>query len=303
MAATTWTFAEMRKHFFVYMEQIGTADLLDPLRNTPPNNARVALLTATLHRNLKATAFAASTSFYAAQMGAATARTDSIKVLVDKATASTREATLHAALSLLADPAAFIGHSFETMKTMHDTQLLSVAFQTLLRQSTAMTWAAFETFTLDLLTSLFAADLKFLRAITAVQTNKDPWSNTPTRLLTWIEDELKAKRVPTAAEGIDSYPDILSINIRALRHLFGIVFAGDPHLLASIGSPLLSKLSAQRHLLMHRAGVVNQEYLDKSGERMAIGTDLVVTPADLVQSFQAVAHAGAALAKAADAVM
>lgn len=166
-----------------------------------------------------------------------------------------------------------------------------------------MAWAAFETFSSDTFRLLFTSDLARLQQVAAAQAKGTPWSDVPKRLLRWIQDQMQANPTLTKEDAFDSFASLPSMTLRAARHFCQIVFPFDASLLASINAAELSKLSARRHLLMHAAGIVDQEYLNNSGEVLPLRSQLFVTPRELALGFRAVSAASKALATATAGVL
>jgi hypothetical protein len=77
------------------------------------------------------------------------------------------------------------------------------------------------------------------------------------------------------------------------------LFPTDATVTARLGRPL-DIPAARRHLLVHRAGVVDQKYLTQSKESLPLGNTLTVTPQNLRDTFRTVVEAAEALAAAAD---
>jgi hypothetical protein len=91
------------------------------------------------------------------------------------------------------------------------------------------------------------------------------------------------------------------MNIDSIQQFFGTIFKNDGGVSSSLSAPVLRMLSARRHLLMHRAGVVDQKYVTTSGEALQLGGNLVVSPIDVHQGFRSIVSAASALIRAADA--
>jgi hypothetical protein len=264
-------------------------------------NSDVNPLATTLYANLKATAFATSAPFYTAMLGAHGGRLSSVQQLIKLAV--TDPSAIKSAVHVLNDSSAFITGSLETLRTVHQRSLMPDAFQSLLRQATVMVWGTFEAFCFDLVRLLFTSDLKFLRQIVAAQGAKTPWSGTPKKLLGWIETKRLDNPALSIRDAFDTFDDIPSMNLRATRHLFGVLCASDTALATVLASSELTRLSCRRHLLVHAVGIVDRDYVSNSGEPLPIGSTLSVSPHDLALAFRIVSRAGAKLAQTASALL
>jgi len=121
----------------------------------------------------------------------------------------------------------------------------------------------------------------------------------PRKLLVQVEATLQQNPAASLAPVIDAF-DIPNMSLGFARHFFSALFPNDTSLKTRLGKPL-DVPAARRHLLVHRAGIVDQQYLDQSNENLPLGSSLVIKPQDLRDAFRAVVDAAAALAVAANA--
>lgn len=319
MVAPSWSFQDAKQHFFIYMERIGTADLLHELRGSPiAAHADVDRVASTLYQNVRATAYAASAPYFTALLGTANGRTAAIQEVMERARDNHDSGAFTSALALLQDSGAFIGQSFEPLRLAHSRNVMPDAFQALMRQATAMLWGAFEAYCHDLYRLIFTRKLPLLRAVAAAYrpgtnsvpgtpgTPGTPWDRHPKKLADHIDAE--ALKVPAVApeDAFESYMSSKSpgsMNLGAIQFFASVVFATDAGLHGLLNAGEVKMLAARRHLILHAAGVVDQKYIKNSGEILPLGTSLVVTPRELALGFRAISAAGGALANAASAVL
>lgn len=301
--ANAWSVQEMEQYFFTYMEYTDDHDLLHALKILQCANCGMQNLATTLHMNLKATAQAATTPWYTAMLGTFGGRAGALRHFLENARESNDQQSIRSAIEVLKDMNAPLQQTFGVLQTIHERAVATEAFQALLRQASAMIWAAFETFASDVFCYLYSEDLRFLHQIVLVQKKDDPWGSKPRKLLNWIEEETKRDSTLTPVSAIASFSQSLALNLNAIRHFSKILFLNDKDLHPQLQSHLLANLSTRRHLLMHRAGIIDQEYLASTGETLPVGASLLVTPHDVRCGLQAVAEAGASLARAADALL
>ena len=93
------------------------------------------------------------------------------------------------------------------------------------------------------------------------------------------------------------------MSLGAIRFFAKVLFSLNAPLLGLLNGSEVAKIAARRHVLLHAAGVIDQDYLTASGENLSIGASLVVTPRELALGFRAISEAGGALANAAQAVL
>jgi hypothetical protein len=204
---------------------------------------------------------------------------------------------------LLENSAAFIEESFETLRLLHTRHFVPEVFQALMRQATAMCWGVFEAFAFEALRLVFTNDLAFLRRASAAEGTGVPWGDTPTKLLNRLESKSTATPSMSYADAFDTFKKLPTMTLRACRHFCSLLLPVDISLLALLDVPEMLRLSARRHLLMHSAGVIDQQYVTDSSENLAIGSELTVDPRELALEFRAASRAGAALTQAVAAAL
>jgi hypothetical protein len=79
-------------------------------------------------------------------------------------------------------------------------------------------------------------------------------------------------------------------NVPAIRATYQALFPTASTLHQALGDKRLWDLSQKRHLIVHRRGVVDREYLDATGHALSLGDDLWVTP-DEVEAYVEVTQA------------
>lgn len=170
----------------------------------------------------------------------------------------------------------------------------SAAAAELILQGSVLTWSALETLARDLFEAVLNAD--------------------PKRALAVIEDPAAKQRLQsrfTLAElasfgfnvasslgtllvaGLD-FSDIRTIKAGILPAL-----NSDVSCASALGEKTLWILCQQRHLILHRRGVIDGRYLEATGEQQQIGSRLSISPAELEAQIKTVVSAGCALLAAA----
>jgi len=88
-------------------------------------------------------------------------------------------------------------------------------------------------------------------------------------------------------------------DIRTIKAVMLPALKSDPDVEAALGERKLWVLCQQRHLIVHRRGVVDARYQEAKGEARHIGERLVVTPRELESQIEGVVNAGRVLLIAA----
>ncbi|WP_138511935.1 hypothetical protein [Rhodoferax bucti] len=84
-------------------------------------------------------------------------------------------------------------------------------------------------------------------------------------------------------------------NVPAIRATYQALFPLASSLHQTLSDKRLWDLSQKRHLIVHRRGLVDREYLEATGHAVAMGDDLWVTPAEVESYIEATQAAGMAL--------
>ena len=71
-------------------------------------------------------------------------------------------------------------------------------------------------------------------------------------------------------------------NLKNIMVCIPPLFEPSPDLIEQLGQQDLWLLNQRRHLFVHRAGIVDKDYFDKTSDNVAIGEPLIITP-DMVE--------------------
>ncbi len=166
----------------------------------------------------------------------------------------------------------------------------------LLLQGEVLAWAAFE----NLVRSLFEAII----------------NSEPARVLVILKDPVARKRLPEgfsidalADAGFDVSTSLGTLlagrqdfsDLRTARALLPPATRAAQAAATALADERLWVLSQRRHLIVHRRGVMDEQYLEAVDEQGPVGSRLVATPTELESHLEAVVRAGAKLLLAATA--
>ncbi|WNG61951.1 hypothetical protein F0U59_50030 [Archangium gephyra] len=297
--------ALIQEHFFVYLEQTDQNDLFHPLnQGLPPLTKRIQETLETLHNQLKSTALAASTPLYIGLMGAFGGRSAALKALISKAQAGDSVA-LQAAHALLVEPnyGETIQESINALQEAHQRQIMPEAFQALLRQSTVMVWGAFETFADNLLKWAIDADINILQQLVA--TGTEIWGDKADKWHKKIKEQQQANPDLSVGEAYAIARTRMGrpVNLQSVQTLYKAMLAGNAQVDARLTSKDMQMLEARRHLFVHRQGVADEKYIQKTGDKCQNGAAIQVLPEELRRYFRAITHAGLSLAQAVEQII
>lgn len=172
---------------------------------------------------------------------------------------------------------------------------LGDAADELLRQGIVLTWSALEILCRDLFEVILNANPK--RALAVIQ---EPAAKQR------LQSKFTLEELATA--GFDLSSSLGSLltsqqdfsDIRTIKAVMLPALNAEPDVEAALANKVLWVLCQQRHLIVHRRGVVDARYLDVTGEKRKIGERLVIKPDDLEVQLKKVVNAGHVLLAAAD---
>jgi hypothetical protein len=88
-------------------------------------------------------------------------------------------------------------------------------------------------------------------------------------------------------------------NLSAIKAITSALFPGANELALALGEKEMWMLSQQRHLVVHRRGVIDEKYLASAGTKDRVGSQLQIDPSLLTSYISIVKNAGIALLRAA----
>ncbi|PIF90736.1 hypothetical protein CLU86_1625 [Acidovorax sp. 62] len=86
-------------------------------------------------------------------------------------------------------------------------------------------------------------------------------------------------------------------NVPAIRDAYGALFPVATNLGEKLRDARLWTLCQKRNLIVHRRGIVDQQYLNSTGDTLPIGTDLWVSPHEVEDLLEAALQIGTELIK------
>lgn len=89
-------------------------------------------------------------------------------------------------------------------------------------------------------------------------------------------------------------------NLVTMKTCFFALFPSDVTLRERMSDPNLWILSQRRNLIVHRRGIIDQRYLDATGESLPLGTQISILLSDLERAFEIICSVGERLIFAAN---
>lgn len=176
-----------------------------------------------------------------------------------------------------------------------NTESLAAARE-LMRQGVVLVWSAFEVLARDLFVEVLNRQPARVETLLASPANRKRFG---------IE---KLDWGTLASFGFDISRNLGTIlaeradldDMRAIKDAYGAMFNTNGEASSSLADPRLWLLFQRRCLIVHRRGIVDQQYLEKTGEALAVGSQLWPAPKDIEAYLEAVLAAGTKLLSTVD---
>jgi hypothetical protein len=171
---------------------------------------------------------------------------------------------------------------------------LEPATQELIQQGLVLLWSAFEVFCRDTFETLLNGNPAKVQALINHPSTRKRFEAERLPLDTLLQHgfDLSA-RLGTVLVSQQDFTDL-----RAIKAVFAVLFPGGTDLNSALARRELWTLYQRRHLVVHRRAVIDQAYLDATGETSPIGTRLVVKPQAFEAALGVVVSAGTELVRA-----
>lgn len=172
---------------------------------------------------------------------------------------------------------------------------LSDAADELLRQGVVLAWSALEMLSRDLFETILNANPK--HAITILQ---EPAARHRLQSKFTLEELAAAGFDLSASLGslLSSQQDFS--DIRTIKAILLPILDSEAESYAALDDKTLWVLCQQRHLIVHRRGIIDMRYIEATEEQRTIGDRLFVSPDDLESHLGKVVNAGVKLLSASN---
>lgn len=169
----------------------------------------------------------------------------------------------------------------------NDSESLAAARE-LTRQGIVLTWSAIEVLARDAFVYLLDSKPAYAELLVADPANRKRFS---TERIEW---QTLATYGYNLSSSLGSYliskADLKSA--LAIRGAYGALFPAADELQKLLGDRRLWNLNHKRNLIVHKRGIVDQQYLDSTGDTLTIGDDLWVTPSEVEELLESILKVG-----------
>jgi hypothetical protein len=175
---------------------------------------------------------------------------------------------------------------------------LGGAAEELLRQGAVLLWSAFEVFFRDVFELHLNREPHHARALMDHPSTRKRFDAEKWPLDTLIQHGFNLSgKVGSILVRQEDFNDL-----RTIMAAYPVLFPAAGDLIASLGDRDLWTLFQRRHLIVHRRGVVDQAYLDETGDLLPLGSQISITPARLESDLTVVLECGECLCRCLGAV-
>lgn len=158
----------------------------------------------------------------------------------------------------------------------NDSESLAAARE-LTRQGIVLTWSAIEVLARDAFIYLLDNKPAYAELLLADPANRKRYS---ADRIEWQTLETYGYNMSSSLGSyLISKADLKSV--LAIRGAYGALFPAAGELQKLLGDGCLWNLSHKRNLIVHKRGVVDQQYLASTGDTVAIGEDILVMPSEV----------------------
>jgi len=189
---------------------------------------------------------------------------------------------------------ALIEGTCRFLLTSLDAGMKTVA-EELLQQGLVLLWSALEVLFRDTFEALLNADATKVRILLSHPKTKKRLEveKLPLEILAQHGFDV-SKHLGTVVVSQQDFSDLPTI-----KAIYGVLFSANTKLSTALASSDLWRLFQQRHLVVHRRGIIDKTYCEVTGTSVSsIGSRLVVQPSEFESALTTVITAGAALAEA-----
>jgi hypothetical protein len=169
----------------------------------------------------------------------------------------------------------------------NDRESLAAARE-LTRQGIVLTWSAIEVLARDAFVYLLDTKPTYAGLLLSDAANRKRFSAER------IEWQTLAEYDFNLSSSLGSYlitkADLKSV--LAIRGAYGALFPEAEEMRKLLGDRRLWSLNHKRNLIVHKRGVVDQAYLDATGDNLAVGDDLWVAPSEVEDLLETALTAG-----------
>lgn len=162
------------------------------------------------------------------------------------------------------------------------------AARELTRQGVVLVWSAFEVFSRDLFVELLNVEPGWIDRLLANPASRKRFTveKVDWQTLTSFGFDLSSSLGTFLAQRTDLD------DIQTIRDAYGALFPNAIEVNRRLADPLLWLLFQKRNLIVHRRGIVDQHYLEKTGDGLSLGASMWVAPSDVECVLKAVISAG-----------
>jgi hypothetical protein len=167
-----------------------------------------------------------------------------------------------------------------------------LAAQELSRQGIVLTWSAIEVFARDVFVLLLNNNPRLSQSLLAEPGNRKRFQS---ERIDWQTLESYDFNLSNQIGSFLAARADLS-NVPAIRSAYSALFPAAKNLHSTLSNPILWQISQKRHLLVHKRGVIDKQFIEATNSNLNIGSNLLILPAEVEEAIDIAIEFGNQLA-------
>lgn len=168
-------------------------------------------------------------------------------------------------------------HAYEYLSAGLTDDEFSSASGELLRQGAVLAWGAIEVLARDLFAAHVNSHPEFVANLAAHPSTKARFNLKAIDLSELAAHQFDlSKSMGTFLLQVTDFSELA-----AIKDTYSVLFPSNNSLRTALSEATLWMLYQRRHLIVHKRGVVDRQYCEKTGEALKIGSQLFVSPEDI----------------------
>jgi len=167
-------------------------------------------------------------------------------------------------------------HAFFHFEELVQDPGIALALRELMRQGLVLAWSAIEALANDLFRSLVNEKPAFSELLLQDERTKKRFQ---VRDAVGILAPYNYNLSEHMGDALNEYCKLDDVD--TIRCVFDVLFPDDEELRAELTHDDLWRLFQRRNLIVHRRSIVDQTYLDNTGDKVALGSELPVGPVEV----------------------
>lgn len=169
--------------------------------------------------------------------------------------------------------------TYSFLDDLHSKDEVAIGAKELLNQSCILIWSSFEVLARDFFIYYINNNANKINALLEFLKAKKIHNN-----IISLDTLVNHSYDISKSMGSILEQNIDFSNLSNIREIYKLLFSINSKLVSSLNNKLLWKINQQRHLLVHKKGIVDKKYSESTDDNTPIGEKIVITP-ELVKQY------------------